>query len=212
MAKTSATLSVIPRGPGSPAAPDADLVDAVLNFLEAKLAPLREKLLLQDAEIKHLKTELDALPEPQPGRDGLPGLPGRDGLPGAPGKDGLGFDNLTVEHDGERLITIKLTNGERMKSFPIKLPCMIYREICKPETAYEKGDCVTFGGSVWTALRDTTEKPGDGCKDWRLSAKRGRDARHGKSAYEVSGFQGSEAEWLRSLRGPPGKDGRGFTP
>jgi hypothetical protein len=46
MAKTSAALSVIPGGAGCSAAPTDDLVDAVQNFIEAKIAPLREKILL----------------------------------------------------------------------------------------------------------------------------------------------------------------------
>jgi hypothetical protein len=214
MGKTTAALSVIPGGAGSPAAPDADLVDSISGLIEAKLAPLRERLLVQQAEIEHLKSR----PEPQPGRDGLPGAPGpagRDGQPGAPGDDGLGFDDLTVEHDGERLITVKVTNGVRTKAFPITIPAMIYREVYRAETAYAKGDCVSFGGSIWTALRDTAEKPGNGCKDWRLSVKHGRDGRDGRSAYEIAkdrGFQGSEQDWLKSLKGPPGKDGRGFAP
>jgi hypothetical protein len=215
MGKTTAALSVIPGVAGSPAAPDADLVDSISGLIEAKLAPLRERLLIQQAEIEHLKSR----PEPQPGRDGLPGAPGtpgRDGAPGERGADGLGFENLTVEHDGERLITVKVTNGERVKAFPIKLPCMIYRGVYRAETFYEKGDCASFGGSIWTALRDTSEKPGNGCKDWQLSSKHGRDGRDGKSAYEIAvergGFKGSEHDWLRSLKGPPGKDGKGFAP
>lgn len=214
MGKASAALSIIPGGIGSPAASADDLIDAVQNFIEAKIAPLREKILLQQAEIEHLKSR----PEPQPGRDGLPGAPGtpgRDGAPGKDGADGLGFDNLTVEHDGERLITVRVTNGERTRSFPITIPCMIYREVYRAETAYQKGDCVSFGGSIWTALRDTTEKPGNGSEDWKLSVKHGRDGRDGRSAFQVAvdwGFKGSEADWLKSLKGPPGKDGKGFGP
>jgi hypothetical protein len=47
MRKASAALSVIPGGIGSPAAHADDLIDAVQNFIEAKIAPLREKMLLQ---------------------------------------------------------------------------------------------------------------------------------------------------------------------
>jgi hypothetical protein len=92
---------------------------------------------------------------------------------------------------------------------------MIYREVYRLDSPYEKGDCVSFGGSIWTALRDTAEKPGNGSKDWKLSVKHGRDGRDGRSAFQVAvdaGFKGSEQDWLMSLKGPPGKDGRGFTP
>jgi hypothetical protein len=177
---------------------------ATIDDFAAMLAPIKAQL-----------AELAARPEPQPGRDGQPGLPGRDGAPGTDGADGLGFDNLTVEHDGERLITVKVTNGERSKAFPIKIPSMIYREVHRLDSPYEKGDCVSFGGSIWTALRDTAEKPGNGGEDWKLSVKHGRDGRDGRSAFQLAvdaGFKGSEQDWLKSLKGPPGKDGRGFTP
>ena len=120
-----------------------------------------------------------------------------------------------MEHDGERLITVKVTNGERTKAFPIKIPSMIYREVHRLNSPYEKGDCVSFGGSIWTALRDTAEKPGNGCEHWKLSVKHGRDGRDGRSAFQLAvdaGFKGSEQDWLKSLKGPPGKDGRGLTP
>jgi len=211
MAKTSATVSVIPGGAGSPAAPDADLVDAILNFLEAKLAPLRERLLLQDAEIKHLKAELAALPEPQPGRDGLPGVPGRDGLPGAPGKDGLGFDDLQLERIHERRVVFKFVRGDRVREFPVDVPAVIYRCVYTDGTAYGIGDTVTWAGCLWHCNTATMTKPGQGNPAWTLCTKAGRDGRSGQSAFELAkdkGFKGSEEDWLKSLRGPPGKDGK----
>jgi hypothetical protein len=127
MAKTSAALSVIPGGAGSPAAPTDDLVDAVQNYIEVKVAPLREKILLQQAEIEALKSR----PAPQPGRDGLPGVPGRDGQPGAPGADGLGFDDLTVERDHERRIVFKFTRGDR-EGVSCRGPCRdLPRRLCR---------------------------------------------------------------------------------
>ena len=71
--------------------------------------------------------------------------------------------------------------------------------------------CNTFGGSIWCSKTDTCEKPGNGCKDWQLACKHGRDGRDGRSAYEVAveqGFQGTEQEWLKSLRGPEGPRGQ----
>jgi hypothetical protein len=188
-------------------------VGVVVDGNDGDIASLREKLLVHETEIEALKAK-----EPQAGRDGLPGAPGpagRDGRDGAPGTDGLGFDNLMVEHDGERLITVKVTNGEQTKAFPIKIPSMIYREVYRLDSPYERGDCVSFGGSIWTALRNTAEKPGNGCKDWKLSVKHGRDGRDGRSAFQLAvdaGFKGSEQDWLKSLKGPPGKDGPGLTP
>ena len=44
-----------------------------------------------------------------------------------------------------------------------------------------------------------------------LARKHGRDGRDGRSAYGVAveqGFQGTEHEWLQSLRGPEGPRGQ----
>jgi hypothetical protein len=210
MAKTSAALSVIPGGAGSPAAPTDDLVDAVQNYIEVKVAPLREKI-LQQAEIEALKSR----PAPQPGRDGLPGVPGRDGQPGAPGADGLGFDDLTVERDHERRIVFKFTRGDRVKEFPVEVPAVIYRGVYAEGTAYQLGDTVTWAGALWHCNAPTATRPGQGNPAWTLCTKAGRDGRDGRSAFQLAvnaGFEGSEAEWLKSLRGPPCKDGKGFAP
>ena len=41
---------------------------------------------------------------------------------------------------------------------------------------YERGDAVTYGGSLWIAQRDTNEYPRGEDSGWRLAVKRGRDA------------------------------------
>jgi hypothetical protein len=48
------------------------------------------------------------------------------------------------------------------------------------EGEYEKGDAVSWDGSGWISQRKTTEKPGTS-DAWRLSTKRGRDGKDGKS-------------------------------
>ncbi len=109
------------------------------------------------------------------GRDGQPGVPGRNGDDGAPGKDGedgLGFDDLTVTHDGARTVTLRFARGEKVKEFPIIVPALIDKGVWR-DGAYEKGDGVTWGGSYWIAQDATTDKPGEG-KGWRLAVKRGR--------------------------------------
>ena len=268
---TEQALSVIEGG--SPDSIADDLVPAIQHYIDAVVAPLREKILVQQAEIEALKarepqpgrkasawltfidrtgilvhtlsdgtvrevgvvvgragndgdiaslremllvheSEIEAskAKEPQPGRDGLPGAPGPAGRDGAAGADGLGFDDLQLEFDGERRVTFKLINGERVKVLPtVVMPCQIYRGVYRPETSYERGDTVSFGGSIWCSKTDTCEKPGNGCKDWQLACKHGRDGRDGRSAYEVAveqGFKGTEQEWLKSLRGPEGPRGQ----
>jgi hypothetical protein len=103
-----------------------------------------------------------------------------------------------VEFDGERRVDFVVTNGEREKRSQVVFPVQIYREIFKEGYAYERGDVVTFGGNQWVALRGTMEKPGNGCKDWRLAVRAGRDGR--------DGAKGEKGE-----KGEPGRPGRDLT-
>lgn len=60
---------------------------------------------------------------------------------------------------------------------PFTLPAMIYRGVFRDGEAYEQGDTVTWGGSLWFCNEPTTDKPLDGSKTWQLAAKRGRDGK-----------------------------------
>jgi hypothetical protein len=221
---TSAALSVIPGG--SPEDTADDLVGAVQRYVDAVVAPLREKILVQEAEIAALKAR-----EPQPGRDGV-GIASlfidrsgalvqtlTDGtvrevgiVVGRDGEPGMGFDDMTVEFDGHRCLTFRFTRGEKTKEFKFALPSPVYKEVYRPEETYFLGDMVSFGGSIWSCMVPaTTTKPGQGNPHWKLAVKHGRDGRDGKSAFEIAveaGFRGSEGDWLKSLKGPPGKDGK----
>jgi hypothetical protein len=258
MGKASAALSVIPGGIGSPAAHADDLIDAVQNFVEARLAPLRERLLVQQAEIDHLKSfnlpetrksvdaEIERIREAialvrdgrdgvdgQPGPQGEPGPPGRDGRDGVglagvfvdrsgcgvvtlsdgtvrelgvivgrdgkDGKDGLSFDafEFDIEQIGDRTWRAKWTDAagtEQTRDF--RWDIVLDRGVYRAETGYEKGDAVSFGGSIWIAQQDTDTKPGQGNPHWRLAVKHGRDGRDGKD--------GEKGE--RGPEGRPGKD------
>lgn len=116
--------------------------------------------------------------------------------PGPRGADGFGFDDMTVAHDGERTVTLRFVRGDDVKEFPFVIPAMIYRGVFK-EGAYERGDTVTWDGSLWHANTDTDEKPGIS-KSWQLVAKKGRDGKEG-----TPGKQG--------LPGVAGKDGKDLT-
>lgn len=102
-------------------------------------------------------------------------------IPGPRGADGLGFDDMTVVHDGERGFTFRMVRGDRVKEFSFKIPTVLDRGVYREDKKdYERGDGVTFGGSFWIAQRDTPEgKPQDGSKDWRLSVKKGRNGADG---------------------------------
>lgn len=117
------------------------------------------------------------------GKDGRDGLSGKDGLNGKDGADGLGFDDLIVEHDGERRFTFKAVKGDRVKALgPFVVPAQIGRGVFVEGSTYERGDVVTWGGSQWLATESTTVKPAEGSKAWTLVVKRGRDGRDGKDA------------------------------
>lgn len=115
------------------------------------------------------------------GRNGVDGLHGKDGAPGDNGKDGFGFDDLDVIQDGERGITLRFAHGEIVKDFSLKFPVLIDRGVYQQGGKYEKGDGVTYGGSLWIAQKDTPDnKPGSGT-DWRLAVKRGKDGKDGET-------------------------------
>lgn len=135
-------------------------------------------------------------PGPQ-GEKGLDGTNGRDGIDGKDGADGLGFDDIQVEHDGERGFTLKFIRGERVKTFGVfEIPSAIYRGVWR-EGEFVKGDQATWGGSLWHANTKTTAKPGTN-GDWTLVAKKGNDGKTGPV-----GPQGPQGP-----TGPRGNDGR----
>ncbi|KQM92159.1 hypothetical protein ASE77_11810 [Sphingomonas sp. Leaf226] len=52
-----------------------------------------------------------------------------------------------------------------------------YRGVHEPNVAYDTGDTVTHGGSLWHCNVLTKERPGEGSKAWTLAVKRGRDGK-----------------------------------
>lgn len=99
--------------------------------------------------------------------------PPRDGV------DGLGFDDMTVEYDGERAVTFRFARGEHVKEFRADLPVVLDRGVYRDGATYVRGDAVTWAGSLWIAQRETTDKPDAGGGSWRLAVKRGRDGKDG---------------------------------
>lgn len=96
------------------------------------------------------------------------------------GDDGMGFDDLAVEHDGDRGFALVLRRGEREARHSFTLPVVIDRGVWR-DGAYERGDAVTWAGSLWIARRDTTDKP-ESSDAWRLAVKRGRDGKAAQPA------------------------------
>lgn len=96
-------------------------------------------------------------------------------------------------------VSLEIEQGENPRQFTMRarssdgsaslqtfsLPVLIYQEVWK-DGAYERGDCVTWGGSVWHCQRDTTEKPAFGCADWKLMVKEGRPGKDAAPAQSAS--------------------------
>lgn len=112
------------------------------------------------------------------------GKDGKDGKDGAPGKDGASAADLIFDvlHDGERGFTIAVGVGDRVTEKTFQVPAAIYRGVYREGGKYERGDLVTWAGSLWHCEKDTDEKPGDGSECWRLAVKRGRDGKDGRDA------------------------------
>lgn len=88
----------------------------------------------------------------------------------------LGID---VSSTDERNFTVTVTRASgAAESKAFSIPAMIYRGVFKSGEAYQAGDTVTWGGSMWHCDQDSTDKPGEnGSKGWTLATKRGRDGR-----------------------------------
>lgn len=144
-------------------------------------------------------------PPGRDGRDGLPGVPGangsrgidgKDGRDGIDGKDGLGFDDLAIEYDGERRFTFRLARGDTVKEWTRTVPVQLYRGVYAEGREYERGDTVTWSGSLYHCNEATMDKPGAGSEAWTLAVKRGQDGKDGKPG--AKGDPGTP--------GRPGKD------
>jgi integrin beta 3 len=96
---------------------------------------------------------------------------GPTGPPGPPGADGAGVDGFNVAYDGERRIALTWTQGGARVERAIVVPLMIHKGVYLPDRLYERGDCVTVGGSVYHCNLDTTTRPGAGGAAWTLIVK-----------------------------------------
>lgn len=104
---------------------------------------------------------LDRMPKPKDGRDAL----------------SLEDFDISLGDDG-RTVTVKMVAGETVVEKSVKIASLIDRGVFKAESDYERGDGVSWGGCFYIAKCDKPEGvPGVGETDWRLAAKRGRDAK-----------------------------------
>lgn len=92
-----------------------------------------------------------------------------------------GYDGPpVVEWKDDRTMVIRQTMTDGQEAVhERKFPVMLYRSVWVEGKSYEMGDTVTWGGSGWVCVVETTvEKPGIG-KDWQLAIKRGAEGKQG---------------------------------
>lgn len=88
-----------------------------------------------------------------------------------------GIDDIQVDYDGERRLSLKFVQGAKVKSVELVLPIPIDRGVWDENTGYEKGDTITAGGSLWICQKNNHgQRPGT-TPAWRLGAKKGKDGR-----------------------------------
>ena len=168
------------------ATPDA-VAQLIVMTVKHALAPLRASLDRLEDRLSTTLSRLDAVYTTLPvlrerlavveTRAPVPGPPGQDGAPGEDGRDGVGFDDLSVEFDGDRTITLSFTRDTVTKAFPITLPIPRYQGTWSGAQTYAVGDLVTWDGSTWHCQLPTSSRPGENATAWRMMVKRGRDGR-----------------------------------
>lgn len=130
-------------------------IEDVTPILEAAVA--KHLLDLERRGMETVQRALDKIEAPKDGRDGF---------------DLEAFDMELADDD--RTLRFTFVDGGKTFTKELRAPWPLYRDVYKPGE-YQKGDCVTYGGSQWIAKRDTNQGiPGD---DWRLAVKRGQDAK-----------------------------------
>jgi integrin beta 3 len=100
--------------------------------------------------------------------------------------------------DGGRTVVMRWTCGDQKKEIRKLTTAVVYRGVFKEGQEYLPGDSVTRQGSTWHCNKVTKEIPGQGCKDWTLTVKRGSDGK--------DGARGEKGE-----KGDPGRNGRDLT-
>jgi collagen type III alpha len=104
----------------------------------------------------------------------------KDGVPGKDGRDAFSLEDLDIQlGDDDRTLTLAWIRGEERVERRVVLAHVIYRGVHQQSRPYQRGDSVTFQGSTWIAMRDTSSKP-ETDDSWRLAVKRGRDGKDGQ--------------------------------
>lgn len=113
------------------------------------------------------------------GRDGIDGKDGDKGEPGKDGRDGFDLESFDCVPTDERTIEMRFQQKDVLHTYELELPVLIDRGVYKAGEKYKRGDCVTWGGSLWIAQKETEAKP-ETDDSWRLAVKKGRDGKDSK--------------------------------
>jgi hypothetical protein len=119
----------------------------------------------------------------------------------------------SVEHanTGEREVTVTTTLSSGTKSMlAYRFHDIIHRGTYDHAKTYDQGDQVAWGGSTWVALSDGIKEPPNSANTdkWVLGSKKGAEGASAYQSAKKAGFTGSEYDWVRSLKGERGPEGR----
>ena len=103
----------------------------------------------------------------------------RDGEKGQDGHNGFSLDHFDIQPTDERTIEMIFEQGDRREIYELVFPVPVYRDVFKEGEEYQRGDLVTWGGSLWHCDTPTKAKPGT--DEWTLAAKKGRDGKDAKN-------------------------------
>jgi hypothetical protein len=84
--------------------------------------------------------------------------------------------DVDVVDDGAEFI-VRVVRGQTIKDFRLAKPTLAdcYRGVWQPGE-HKRGDTVTWSGSLWLCLRNTSGKP-EVSDNWKLITKRGRSGK-----------------------------------
>ena len=157
----------------------------------------------------------------QPGKDGADGKQGPEGKPGRDGKQGEPGKPATIKKTFQSIAQLQADKGEGFENGDF---AVIANN--ENENDPDNGKLFVWNNGVFTYLFDMKGaqgiqgvpgvpgqdgKPGKDGQD----GKNGVDGHDGLSAYQLavnSGFKGTLNEWLDSLKGEPGKNGKDGQP
>jgi collagen type III alpha len=133
-----------------------------------------------DAFLARAELKLSTIKDGEPGLKGEKGDPGEKGDTGEKGEQGEKGEKGDPGSQGEK--------GDLGDQGPPGTPAIVSAEALADsykgvwsEGDHERGELVTWGGSLWLSLAKNSDKPGESSENWKLIVKRGRDGKDGKN-------------------------------